>query len=316
MFDQQGVQKAPTSSITSPQPAQRGGKAKSSNILPTEWIDWVKTLAIALLSPARRRRTSAPVTPDLFDRRLRTLRRDRAARIGPELVLYDRAFGECLDRTRDIVRTFDRCLLVGCPSPAWPVKLGAIARQIDVTDPGLLFASASGGRQIEEDRYDFGVDRYDLAIAVGTLDTVNELPIALRSIHRALRQDAPLIGAIAGGNSLPAMRASLIEAGRSMGRVVARTHPRIEAQALSRLLSATGYSMPVVDVDRVTLRYSSFASLVKDLRAMGSASMLSDRPPTMTRSEFRMASETFALLGSGGRTEELVEILHFIGWRQ
>lgn len=244
------------------------------------------------------------------------MRRDRAARIGPELLLHDRAFAECVDRLRDIVRPFERCLLIGCPSPGWPQLLREFAAEIDAVDPGPLFAAGAGGKMVEEDRFDFGEEHYDLAIAVGTLDTVNDLPVALKLIHRTLKPDAPFIGALAGGDSLPALRSSLIEAGRAEGRVVARTHPRIEASALARLLSAAGFSMPVIDVDRVTLRYSDLTSLVRDLRAMGCTSMLAGRPPAMKRNELRIASKAFEQLGSGGRTEEQVEILHFLGWRQ
>jgi NADH dehydrogenase [ubiquinone] 1 alpha subcomplex assembly factor 5 len=244
------------------------------------------------------------------------MRRDRAARLGPELLLHDRAFGECIDRLADIVRAFEHCLLIGCPTPAWPRALREFAAKIDVADPGQLFAAAVGGMQVEEDRFDLGEGRYDLAIAVGTLDTVNDLPLALRSIHRALKPDAPFIGAFAGGDSLPALRSSLIAAGRIEGRVVGRTHPRIEAPAFARLLSAAGFAMPVIDVDRVVLRYSDLSALVKDLRAMGANSMLADRPPTMTRREFRNASDSFDQYGIGGRTEEQIEILHFLGWRQ
>jgi SAM-dependent methyltransferase len=256
------------------------------------------------------------VTPDLFDRRLRALRRDRAARSGPELLLHDRAFGDCLDRLRDVMRPFERCLLIGCPSPDWPQRLRGLAREVDVVDPGSLFAAAAGGDQVEEDRFDFGEEKYDLAVALGTLDTVNELPLALKLIHRALRPDSPLIGAMAGGNSLPALRASLIDAGRAIGRVVARTHPRIEASSLAGLLSAAGYLATVVDIDRVILRYSSLPSLVKDLRSMGAGSMLADRPPALSRREFEIARDAFERLGNGDRTEEQIEILHFLGWRQ
>lgn len=256
------------------------------------------------------------MTQDLFDRRLRAMRRDRAARIGPELLLHDRAFDECLDRLRDISRPFERCLLIGCPSSDWLRKLQAFVRKIDAVDPGSHFAAAVGGQQVEEDRFDFGEGRYDLAVAVGTLDSVNDLPLALQLIHRALKPDAPLIGAMAGGNSLPALRACLIEAGRSEGRVVARAHPRIEASTLAGLLSAAGFSMTVVDVDRVTLRYSALGDLAKDLRAMGATSILAERPRALTRREFQIASKAFDDLGTGGRTEEQVEILHFLGWRQ
>lgn len=253
---------------------------------------------------------------DLFDRRLRTLRRDRAARIGPELFLYDRAFDDCLDRLRDIPRKFERALLLGCPSSDWVTQTGALAAEVVALDPGSQFALRSGGQQIEEDRHDFGEQAFDLCIAVGTLETVNELPLALQRLHRALKPDSPIIGAIAGGNSLPALRASLMEAGRRQGRVVARAHPRIEASALAQLLLAAGFYMPVVDVDRVRIGYTSLAALIRDLRSMGTTSVLAQRRPPFSRSEFLAASTEFQKLGEGGRTEETVEILHFLAWKQ
>ena len=268
------------------------------------------------LSRLDRGRTSAPVTRDLFDRRLRALRRDRAARTGPEMFLFDRSFDECLDRLRDIRPTFGHALLIGCPSPDWAERLRTVASQVQVLDPGALFAGSSGGRQGEEDRFDFGESRYDVCVAVGTLDTVNDLPLAFQLLHRALKPDSPLIGAIAGGNSLPALRASLIDAGRSRGQVVARAHPRIEPSSLAGLLTAAGFAMPVVDVDRVRLRYASLDGLIGDLRAMGVTSTLANRAPPMTRSEAQRARDVFASRGSDGRTEEQVEILHFLGWRQ
>jgi NADH dehydrogenase [ubiquinone] 1 alpha subcomplex assembly factor 5 len=256
------------------------------------------------------------VTRDLFDRQLRALRRDRAARIGPELFLFDRAFDECLDRLRDISRPFGRALLLGCPSPEWPRRLGAIAAEVDVLDPGTLFAQNAGGAQVEEDHHDFGEGHYDLCLAIGTLDTVNDLPLALQLIRRSLKPDAPLIGAIAGGNSLPALRASLIEAGRAEGKVVARAHPRIDPASLAQLLGAAGFAMPVIDVDRVRLRYKDLAALVRDLRGMAATAVLAERPPPLSKVGAKQASNAFAAQSIDGRTEEIVEILHFLAWTQ
>lgn len=256
------------------------------------------------------------MTRDLFDRRLRALRRDRAAQIGPELFLYDRAFDDCLERLQDISRPFDKALLIGCPSPKWPDRLRRIVNSVDVVDPGMHFANAANGRQVEEDRFDFGEARYDLCIAIGTLDSVNDLPLALQLVGRALRSDAPFIGAIAGGNSLATLRASLIEAGRASGRIVGRTHPRIDPSSLARLLAAAGFNMPVVDVDRVTLRYARLEDLIGDLRTMGATSVLAERPPFFSKSEATRLQAAFSEAGEYGRTEEVVEILHFLGWSQ
>ena len=230
--------------------------------------------------------------------------------------MFDRAFDECLDRLRDIPRNFDRALLLGCPSRDWRSRLLAIAGEVDVRDPGAHFAAQAGGIQVEEDRQDFGTGQYDLCVAIGTLDSVNELPLALRLIGRSLKTDAPLIGAIAGGNNLPALRAALIEAGRYEGRIVARSHPRIEAASLAQLLASAGFNMPVVDVDRVRLRYPDLDALIHDLRSMGATSVLAQRPPPISRAELQIARQAFQDRGSDGRTEEVVEILHFLAWAQ
>jgi hypothetical protein len=270
---------------------------------------------VACRAAPHKRRVTAPSQPrDLFDRQLRALRRDRAARLGPELVLLDRAFDDCLDRVTAIARRFERALLIGVPSPDWVERLRAHAATIDAIDPGPLFAAACSGTAAQEDRHDFGEERFDLAIAVGTLDTVNELPLALQLIRRAMRPDAPMLGAIAGGESLPALRAAMIAADRATGGVAPRTHPRINPSSLAGLLGDAGFIMPVVDIDRVNLRYRSLTALVRDLRTMGATNMLSERAPGRGRTWAARAAAAFAAQARDGLTEERIDILHFIGW--
>ncbi|WP_187107753.1 methyltransferase domain-containing protein [Sphingomonas xanthus] len=256
------------------------------------------------------------MTKELFDRRLRQLRRDRAARQGPALFLQERAFAECLDRLRDVARNFDQALLLGCPAPDWRDRLGAVAARVTVADPGPAFAARAGGTIVEEDRTDFGEGRFDLIVAVGTLDTVNNLPAALMLLGRALKPGGLLIGAMAGGDSLPALRAALIESGRADGRIVARTHPRINAAQLAGLLTAAGLSLPVVDIDRVSIRYATLDALAHDLRAMGATSVLHEPRHSLTKSTWKFAADAFAAMRGSGKTSEQVEILHFLGWAE
>jgi hypothetical protein len=74
--------------------------------------------------------------------------------------------------------------------------------------------------------------------------------------------------------------------------------------------------MPVVDVDRVRLRYACLDDLVRDLRAMGATSVLAEHTPVLSKAGAARAKLAFRTLASDGRTEELVEILHFLGWNQ
>lgn len=251
---------------------------------------------------------------NLFNMNLRALRRDRAARIRPELFLFERAFADCLDRIAVQGRRFERGLLIGCPDPAWPAQLAEVADRVDVREPGPLFAAAAGAEVIIEDAWTPEPQLYDLVLAVGTLDTVNDLPLALRLIRHVMRGHGLFIGAVAGGNSLPALRSAMRAADALGGDAFAHVHPRIEPAALAPLLESAGFAKPVVDVDRVRLTYASLGKLVADLRAMGATNVLQSRSPPLSRAGARAAAEAFSAAGGNGRTAETIELLHFAAW--
>ena len=246
--------------------------------------------------------------------KLRAFRRDRAARNGPELFLHERAFGDCLDRIALLRSRFAQALLIGCPDPQWPKRLGELVDRVDVREPGSLFAVAAGGKAIVEDHWEPPSNVYDLVLAVGTLDTVNDLPLALRLIGHAMHKDAFLIGAMSGGDTLPQLRAAMRAADAVAGAAAPHVHPRIEASALAPLLADAGFANPVVDIDRVPVSYRSFEGLVGDLRAMGATNVLFDRPRFIGRAGRHAAARAFADAGDGARTVETFEIVHFAAW--
>ena len=245
---------------------------------------------------------------------LRAGRRDRAARTGPELFLYDRAFEDCLERIALLQRRFDRALLVGCPDPAWPGRLSSLAARIDVRDPGPLFAMQSGGETLIEDAWEPARETYDLILAIGTLDTVNDIPLALRLVRYAMRNDGLFIAAISGGDTLPRLRAAMRAADSIAGAAAAHVHPRLEASALAPLLTDAGFVDPVVDLDRVAVSYPSLERLIADLRRMGATNVLKARPQFIGRAAREAAARAFEAAGGDARTVETFEILHVAAW--
>jgi NADH dehydrogenase [ubiquinone] 1 alpha subcomplex assembly factor 5 len=265
------------------------------------------------LSRDARHRTSARVSA-LFDMKVRALRRDRAARIGPELFLLDRVFDDCLERIALVQRQFGRALLIGCPDPSWPQQLRAAACEVDVRDPGPSFAAAAGGEAIVEDCWMPDAESYDLVLSVGTLDSVNDLPLAFQLIRHSMRNDGLFIGAMSGGETLPRLRSAMRAADGVSGIAAPHVHPRVEAAALSPLLTEAGFITPVVDVDRVHVSYASLGRLVSDLRAMAATNFLCSRPSLLSRAARDAAFQSFGRAGNGERTIETFEILHFAGW--
>lgn len=252
--------------------------------------------------------------PELFDTRLRALRRDRASKVGPELFLFERAFEDCVERISLLQRQFDRALLLGCPDADWPARLRDLARNVETLDPGPLFAAAAQGKTVMEDRWEPAPGRYDLVVAIGTLDTVNDLPLALRLIGYGMAGDAPFLAAMSGGDTLPQLRTAMRAADALGAGAAAHVHPRIEPSALAALLNDAGFTNPVVDIDRVAVGYPSFDRLVGDLRQMGSTNMLNARARFIGRDARKAAADAFRLAGNGARTMETFEILHLACW--
>ncbi|MBA2467551.1 MAG: methyltransferase domain-containing protein [Sphingomonas sp.] len=250
----------------------------------------------------------------IFDLQLRALRRDRAFRNGPELFLHERAFDDCLERIALIQRKFRSALLVGCPDPEWRNRLRQSA-DIVVIEPGPLFAHAAAARCTVEDAIEPKANAFDLCVAVGTLDTVNDLPRALQAIAASLQPDSLLIGAVAGGDSLPQLRRAMHAADQAMGLAAPRVHPRIEAASLAPLLNACGFIKPVVDVDRVQVSYETLDRLVRDLRGMAATNILNARSrKPLSRAARAAGTEAFRSAGNGSRTVETFELLHFAAW--
>ncbi len=253
--------------------------------------------------------------PKLFDSRARAQRRDRAFRSGPVLFLHNRAFEDIIERLGDVRRSFSSALLVGSPDPSWPDRLRKIVDKVTVVDPGGEFARAAGGTQVEEAALDLHPGSFDLALAIGTLDTIDDLPGALLRLRFLLRSDSLLIGAISGGETLQRLRQAMRAADVASGAASPHVHPRIEPAALAHLLSAAGFEGPVVDVERVRVSYRNLHKLVGDLRGMGATNILSARSRSpLTRAALAAAEADFESSAGQSRTTELFEILHFAGW--
>ena len=297
-----------------PHPAHRGGSAKSRAQRASLLI--VDRVAISPLVGPPRAPHKRRVAKAIFDMELRALRRDRAYRAGPQLFLHERSFDDCLDRLALIRRRFHSALLIGSPAADWRTRLADAVDRVEIVEPGPLFARAAAARLVVEDQLVMETGKFDLVVAVGTLDTVNDLPRALQLIRASLQQDSLLIGVLAGGDGLPQLRramhaADLAETGSASPRI----HPRIEAAALAPLLTACGFVKPVIDVDRVQASYESLDRLVEDLRGMAATNILSARSKRpLSRVARSAAADAFRAAGDGLRTLETFELLHFAAW--
>lgn len=252
-----------------------------------------------------------------FDRRLRRLRRDRAApRFADADYLHRRAADELLDRLGLVKRSFLEALNLGCTNFYLSDRLRQRGMKVANADAGLNFAHAAGGVQCDEDRLPFADAAFDLVVSVGALDGVNDLPGALALIRRTLRPDGLFLAAFIGAGSLPRLRSAMAAADAVGGYAAARIHPQIDVRAAGDLLARAGLALPVADTERVDVRYAGFPALLADLRAMAGTNILAAwlrRSPSRVAYAAAMA-EFESTAEADGKTRERFDIVYLSGW--
>jgi SAM-dependent methyltransferase len=253
-----------------------------------------------------------------FDRRLRRLRRERAATcFGEADYLHRHAAGELIERLGLVTRRFGNALDLGCADGFLAGRLRELGIQVTCADPAFAFARACGGVQCEEDRLPFADDSFDLVTSIGTLDSVNDLPGALTLIRRVLRPDGLFLAAFVGAGSLPRLRAAMQAADAAQGTGASpHIHPQIDVRAAGDLLTRAGFALPVVDEETLTVRFSSLQRLVDDLRAMGGTNILAARARSpLGRNALAAAMAEFESHAEpDGKTGERFSILHLSAW--
>jgi SAM-dependent methyltransferase len=251
-----------------------------------------------------------------FDRRLRRLRRDRAARsdagVNP---LLQRMAEDLIERLGLVTRRFDRALDLGTGPGLLAAALRERGMEVASCDAGTLFSA--GGEQCDEDRLPFPPGSFDLVVSVGTLDSVNDLPGALIQVRRLLRPDGLFLGAFVGAGSLPILRGALAAADEAEQRPASpRLHPQIDLRAAGDLLTRAGFALPVADDEPLTVRYSSLPQLVADLRSLAWTNLLSTRSrDPFGRLGYAAAQAGFAAAADAdGKVSEQFRIIHLSGW--
>ncbi len=249
----------------------------------------------------------------LFSSARHAAQRDRIARLPADANFLAPIIAETLrDRLAMVTREFPRTLLIGVHDGALIDHLRASGTALTMLEAGLSLAAATGALVGEADAIDLPFASFDLIVWPGGLDAVNDVPGALIRMRALLAPDGLLLGAFVGDGSLARQRRAVMAEGV---RSIARLHPQIDLSAMGNLLQRTGFALPVVDVEALTVRYGNWFALVRDLRAAGLSSRLAPAPPPLTRDESaRIAAAFAAQADADGRVAEIFRIVHFSGW--
>jgi len=248
--------------------------------------------------------------PTIFDRQLLRLRRKRARALGPETFLIDRVADELGERLSVVLRQFERAADLGTPTDAVRRVLAASGKVTTIIGADSLAA--------DEEALPFADGSLDLVTSALSLQFVNDLPGTLIQIRRALKADGLLLAALIGGDTLMELREAFAAGETEIeGGVSPRVAPFADVRALGALLQRAGFALPVVDSDRLTVRYPTVFALMRDLRSMGATNILSERRRApLKRATLQRMAEIYAqrFADGDGRLRATFEVVWLSGW--
>jgi len=220
-----------------------------------------------------------------------------------------------------VLRQFDRAVDLGTPADTvrralvTSGRVGMIVAAVPDT-PGL--DTSCPRVAADEEALPFADGSLDLVVSALALQFVNDLPGTLIQIRRALRPDGLLLAALVGGDSLIELREAFAAAeSEAEGGVSPRVAPFADLRDIGALLQRAGFALPVVDTDRLTVRYDSVRDLMRELRRMGATNILHERRRTPLRRATLDRMEDIYCDRFGdpdGRLRATFEIVWLSGW--
>ena len=210
----------------------------------------------------------------------------------------------------------------GSPGPHAAAALAASGQADWVVRLAPTLASLGAGKFLgavgDLERLPAAEGRLDLAVSLLAMQTVNDLPGALIQIRRALKPDGLLMAAMLGGDTLTELRQSFtIAESEILGGASPRVAPFVDVRALGSLAQRAGLALPVVDLDRATVRYADLFALLADLRAFGGANALHARSrKPLRRDVLARAGEVYAerFADPDGRLRATFDFVWLSGW--
>jgi len=250
------------------------------------------------------------VNAQIFDERLRALRRararKRAARHGVSFLLK-RCLDDLAERLLDINRTFERAILIG-PFDLRDELANRLPPERQIKH--LQFVSHIKDMSTPE-------PQLDLVISLLDLQSQDNLPKHMSDLAKTLKADGLFIAAIFGGETLAELRQAFYKTDEAIfGGLSAHIFPMITHSQAAQLLTHAGLNLPVIDIDRFNVSYSNFSKLIHDLRDMGETNILhsrSDKPVGKIYLETLEDNYT-ELFSKSGKLQAQFEILWLTAW--
>lgn len=246
--------------------------------------------------------------PRLFDSV--QIARNLARRPNRENFVRDLVFDDLADRLGAHRRDFADAVLIAPDVDLLPHRVATASGRVTFRP-----VEAFGGA---DDFPDLPEGQFDLVVSLLHLQAVNDVPGHMARLRARLRPDGLLLVAMIGGESFSELREAFLAADSLVsGGASARVAPMAQVRDAGALLQRAGFALPVADVETHTVRYANAFALMAELKALGAANPLADRPRRFATRTLLAAAATAYQEAAGdadGRVRATLEVIWLAGW--
>ena len=185
--------------------------------------------------------------------------------------LHEHAAGEILSRLSSSRQRFDLALAHGTRPDLLSVPRAQTIRAatVETRNADLVVAASDVPVRAES---------LDCLLMLFGPETANDIARLLADVRRALRPDGLFLGAALAGATLRELRESWSLAEVELtGGATPRVAPFAGLRDLGDLMLRSGLALPVVDSERLVVRYADPLALLRELKALGWSNALIER---------------------------------------
>ena len=194
-------------------------------------------------------------------------------------------------------------------------KIGEVIR---IERPVWWGESPKANKEIEGDNLGLAPQSCDLICAPLTLHWSEDLLLIFNQLNLALRPDGLFTATFLGTDTLTELRQSLAQAESEIcNGMASRIDIFPSLSEYGSLLQQSGFALPVVDRETITIRYDHPSKLISDLRNMGATNRVPDKDHNLTRAIYNRMCEIYQSKFSDddNRIRATFEIIFLSGWK-
>ena len=220
--------------------------------------------------------------------------------------------------------SINNCLEIGCPNTntyEYMIKRFKIINyfRADISKKILtLYDPSSLNFLLDNDNWKINKKKFDLIISNFYLHLTNNFDLLLSNINKSLKKNGFFIATIPNINCFSELKKCMIEADEEIyGGSYQRFVKSFNVEDITKILKKYNYKIPVIEVDKILLKYKKFSTLLQDLRYLGNSYLYIDRKKKFeSKRYFKKIEEIYWEKFSENHELLLsLEVIFITGWK-